>query len=181
MNEIAFPLTQFVLTACLVWWMLSAVYSNWRFPGLNPEAAAMVMKFDLMEVTNPKEYAVGCHRKIGNSSMINAVVGLMVLMETVAAMLLVVGAFLLFACLFCWVFSDISTFVAFTGALAFVLTWTGFLIGGEYFWYWSCHFDQQATHMMLAIWARAAAETGGVLTGYTYDGKRSLESTGGSA
>jgi predicted small integral membrane protein len=157
MNELAIPLTQCVLTACLAGWMLSAVYNNWRFPGLNEEAVAMVMKFELMEVTYPKDYAAVRHRKIENLRIIRAVFRLMVLMETTAAILLLMGAFLLFASLFGLVSSGIASFVALAGALAFVLTWTGFLIGGEYFCYWYCHFGSQATHMMLAIWGTLVA------------------------
>jgi predicted small integral membrane protein len=157
MTELALPLAQCVLTACLAGWMVSAVYNNWRFPGLNEAAVAQVMRFELMETTFPQDYAHVRHRKIENPKIIRAVFRLMVLTETAAAVLLTVGAGLLGVSLFGMVRADIAGLVALGGTLVFVLNWTAFLIGGEYFCYWYCHFGSQATHMMLAIWGTLVA------------------------
>jgi predicted small integral membrane protein len=157
MTDLALRLTQFVLTACLAGWMVSAVFNNWRFPGLNKAAVAMVMTFELMELTYPEDFARVRHRKIENPRVINAVFVLMVVVETAAALLLTIGACLLCASLFGLFAADVAALVALSGALVFVLNWTGFLIGGEYFCYWYCHFSAQATHMMLAIWGTVVA------------------------
>lgn len=157
MTDFALPLTQLVLTACLAGWMVSAVYNNWRFPALNEDAVAMVMKFEMMEAAYPYDYAVVRHRRIDNPKTIKALFRLMVLMETTAALLLTLGAGLLAASLFGAVSIDTARFVALLGTLVFVANWAGFLIGGEYFCYWYCHFSSQATHMMLAIWGTMVA------------------------
>lgn len=152
MSDIALPLAQTVLTFCLAGWMVSGVFNNWRFPRLNEAAVAMVMNFELMEATYPEDFAVVQHRKITNPKAVRAVFYLMVLSETLAALLLGSGAVLMALALLSAAPLDVARLIALLGALAFTVTWTGFLIGGEYFCYWYCHFGSQATHLMLAIW-----------------------------
>ncbi len=77
---------------------------------------------------------------------------LLVLWESVAALLLVVGTAWLAFALFGIADVEKARAVASLGALAFTMNWAGFLIGGNYFCYWYCHFPAQATHMMLALW-----------------------------
>ncbi len=152
MNDIALPIAQTVLTFCLGGWMVSGVFNNWMFPRLNEAAVAMVMNFELMELTYPDDFAVVQHRKITNPKAVRAVFYLMVSSETVTALLLTAGGLLMALSLFGLVPSETARLLALLGALAFTINWTGFLIGGEYFCYWYCHFGSQATHMMLAIW-----------------------------
>ena len=152
MTSLTVLLAQTVLTTCLAGWMISAVYNNWRFPRLNGEAVGQVMRFDFMERDYPEDYAFVRHRKIESKWMIQAGFKVILFMETVAALVLSVGAILMVACLFGLVSAEVARFVAVLGTLLFILVWTGFLIGGEYFCYWYCHFGSQATHLMLAIW-----------------------------
>ena len=152
MTALVLIIAQTVLTACLAGWMISAVYNNWRFPRLNEEAVAQVMRFDLMERDYPDGYAVVHHRKIESKWVIKAGFKVILFMETMSALVLSVGAILLCASLFGFVPVDIARFAAVIGALIFILIWTGFLVGGEYFCYWYCHFGSQATHLMLVIW-----------------------------
>lgn len=152
MTAIAPLLAQTLVTSCLAAWMLAGVYNNWRFPRLNEAAVAMVMRFEMMEQTYPEDFAVVKHRKVTNPKLIRLMFYAMVLSETLAAALLSAGAVLLMLALGGGFPVDLGRFVALLGALAFTANWTGFLIGGEYFCYWYCHFGSQATHMMLAIW-----------------------------
>jgi predicted small integral membrane protein len=152
MTDIALPLAQTVLTFCLAGWMISGVYNNWKFPYLNEAAVAMVMNFELMETTYPEDFAVVQHRKITNRKVVRGVFYLMVLSETIAAVLLASGAVFLALSLFGIIPHEVAQLIAVLGTLAFTINWTGFLIGGEYFCYWYCHFGSQATHLMLALW-----------------------------
>ena len=152
MNDIAVPLAQTVLTFCLAGWMVSGVFNNWRFPRLNEAVVALVMRFEMMETTYPDDFAAVQHRKITNPKVVRTVFYLMVVSETVAAFLLSAGAVLMALSLFSVVPPDLARLAALIGTLVFTANWTGFLIGGEYFCYWYCHFGSQATHLMLAIW-----------------------------
>jgi predicted small integral membrane protein len=158
MSDIALPLAQTVLTFCLACWMIAGVFNNWRFPKLNEAAVAMVMNFELMEITYPDDFAVVRHRRITNPKAVRTVFYLMVLSETIAALLLTGGAIMMAGSLFGLIPPGPAQLIALLGTLSFTVNWTGFLIGGEYFCYWYCHFGSQATHLMLAIW-------GTVLTG----------------
>lgn len=145
-------IAQIVLTACLAAWMVSGVINNWLMPKLNESVVAMVMRFELMERDFPEDFEAVKHRRVHNPHLVRIVFLAMVLSETIAAILLVAGTLLQCAALFGGVAPDVANLVALMGALAFTVNWTGFLIGGEYFCYWYCHFGSQATHLMLAIW-----------------------------
>jgi predicted small integral membrane protein len=157
MTALALPLAQMVLTGCLAIWMVSGVWNNWRFPHLNEAAVAMVMNFELMALNYPADFAAVAHRKIVNPKVVRAVFYLMVLSETVAAVLLVSGTVALGAALVGVVPLDVARFIALLGALCFTVNWTGFLVGGEYFCYWYCHFGSQATHLLLTLWGTGAS------------------------
>lgn len=152
MNDIVAPLAQTVLTFCLAGWMVSGVFNNWRFPRLNEAAVAMVMNFELMALTYPEDFAVVKHRQVTNPKAVRAVFYAMVAVETIAALLLCAGALTMTLSLLGAFPLDSARLIALLGALTFTVNWTGFLIGGEYFCYWYCHFGSQATHLMLAIW-----------------------------
>jgi predicted small integral membrane protein len=136
--------------------MISGVFNNWRFPSLNKAVVAMVMSFEMMETTYPDDFAAVQHRKVTDPKVVRAVFIIMVVVETVAAFLLFTGAVLMALSLFSLVPPDLARLVALIGTLVFTANWTGFLIGGEYFCYWYCHFGSQATHLMLAIWGTLA-------------------------
>ena len=152
MSELVLLLAQTVLTGCLAGWMLSGVLDNWRHPHLNESAVAMVMWFDLMEAEYPEDFAHVKHRKVENPKVVRAMFYLLVLWESIAALLLLAGTVLLVLALFGGAGGETARAVATLGALAFTMNWAGFLIGGNYFCYWYCHFSAQATHMMLALW-----------------------------
>lgn len=152
MSDVMLLFAQAVLTACLMGWMLSGVLDNWRHPLLNENAVAMVMRFELMEADYPEDFAHVKHRKVENPKVIRAMFILLVLWESVAALFLSVGTVSLVLALFGVAEVEMARTLATLGALAFTANWAGFLIGGNYFCYWYCHFPAQATHMMLALW-----------------------------
>lgn len=145
-------IAQTVLTGCLAAWMISGVYDNWRHPELNRTSVAMVMQFELMARDYPDDFAHLRYRQIKNPKIIDAVFRLLVLYETTAAIGLSIGTGMMVAGLIGAVDIELARNAAMIGALLFTTNWVGFLVGGNYFAYWYCHFEAQATHFMLMLW-----------------------------
>jgi predicted small integral membrane protein len=150
--DVILILVQCALTGGLAGWMITGVVDNWRYPDLNVEAVAMVTRFDLMAAQYPADFAHVKHRRIDDPRKIRALFRLIVLWETLAALLLTLGTGMLAAAAIGLVDVTLARAIAVLGATAFVMNWAGFLIGGNYFCYWYGHFPSQATHLMLAIW-----------------------------
>ena len=145
-------IAQTVLTACLAAWMITGVYDNWRHPDLNRASVEMVVRFQLMSTEYPEDYAYLKHRKIENPKIIRALFQFLVLYESMAAIVLSAGSVLMVAGLAGAADIEFAREVAMIGALIFTTNWVGFLVGGNYFAYWYCHFEAQATHFMLLLW-----------------------------
>ena len=152
MSDLILPLSQMLLTGCLAGWMIAGVADNWIHPKLNEEAVAMVTRFDRMARDFPQDYALLACRRVADPRWIRRLFYALVTWETVAAIGLSVGTAMLGAALFGWVELETARMAATLGALAFTLNWAGFLIGGNYFAYWYCHFQAQVTHFLLALW-----------------------------
>ena len=103
----------------------------------------------------PDEYRLVRHRRVENPKIIRLVYFLLVGAESVAAITLSFGTACLALALFGAADPGFARSAALIGALAFTLTWSGFLVGGNYFVYWYCHFQSQATHFLLALWGLA--------------------------
>lgn len=152
MNETLIILAQFLVCAGVNGWMLIGVYDNWRHPYLNESGVAMVMRFDLMSQEYPEDFRLLQHRRIDNPKVIRGVFYLLVLSESIAAITLTIGSICLGLAVFGLVDVGFARSAALIGALFFTLNWSVFLIGGNYFAYWYCHFQAQATHFLLALW-----------------------------
>ncbi len=148
----ALTLAQTVLSGGLAAWMITGVYDNWRYPALNRASVKMVVQFELMAAEYPDEFAHLKHRRIENPRTIHKLYYLLVLSETTAAIALVVGTGLMVAGMAGAVPLDFARESAMIGALLFCINWIGFLVGGNYFAYWYCHFGAQATHFLLLLW-----------------------------
>ena len=146
------------LTLSIAAWIVTGVIDNWRHPRLNLEAVRTVVSLDAMARDYPAEYAVLAHRRLTDPARIKALFTLIVLWESLTALLLCAGAALLAFAALGLTDPGLAQTVALLGAVAFTLCWAGFLAGGNYFSYWYCHFPAQATHFFLAIW-------GSVVTG----------------
>lgn len=140
------------LVASLGVWMTVAVYDNWRHPGLNREAVAMVMRFDLMEKDYPDDFAIVAHRKISDDRMIDLAFRTIRIAETLAAITLLSTSGLLVLSAFGAVPTELSTGIALLAVAYFCLIWAGFIIGGNYFHYYFCHQWGQSNHFMFMYW-----------------------------
>lgn len=141
-----------VMTGLIGLWMLSGAFDNWRFPDLNRATVSRVMRLELMEEQYPEDFARVAHRRVNNPVVINIAFRLLTLWETFAAVLLCTGAALLGLAAITGTPTELGQDIALIGALAFTMNWAGFLIGGNYFCYYYCHFEGQFTHFMLLIW-----------------------------
>lgn len=152
MNDTILLLAQAILTSCNAAWMVAGALNNWVKPRLNYVGVRAVMRFEGMDVDYPEDYAQVAHRRIDNPVLHKIAFGSIVASETISALTLTTGAVLLWIALLGGGDPTLGATIAMLGALAFVINWTGFLIGGEYFCYWYTYFNAQATHLLLLVW-----------------------------
>ncbi len=152
MNETLILLVQFMVCAGMNLWLLVSLYDNWRHPYLNESGVAMVMRFDLMSEQYPDDFRLLEHRRIDSPRVIRCVYYLLVTFETITAIALTASSACLLLALLGQADPVFARSMAVVGALAFTMTWSAFLIGGNYFAYWYCHFQAQATHFLLSLW-----------------------------
>ena len=147
-----------LMTGLIGLWMVTGALDNWRFPDLNRAAVATVLRMDRLAEQYPEEFAQVAHRRLTDDGVIRLLFRIVVLWESVAALLLCVGAALLALSGLFGADPATARAIALAGAMAFTANWAAFLIGGNYFCYYYCHFEGQFTHFLLVIW-------GSVVTG----------------
>jgi len=145
-------LVEAALVAGLGTWMAVAVTDNWRHPKLNRDAVAMVMRLDLMERDFPDDYKVVAHRRIDNEAFITLCFNLIRLAETAAAVILFAAALALALASFGAADMAFATNAALLATTFFILIWSGFIVGGNYFHYYFCHQWGQSNHFMFMYW-----------------------------
>ena len=141
-----------VMVLLLGLWMLVGVWDNWRYPRINKDIVAQVMRLERMEQDYPNEFARVAHRRVSSESHISVAFWMVCLWESLATILLLIGAVLLGSASMNGADPETARNVALAGALVFTSNWAGFLIGGNYFLYYFCHFEGQFTHFLLLIW-----------------------------
>lgn len=147
-----FFLLDAALTGALCSWMVVAVADNWRHPAMNRDALAMVLRLDLLAKEYPDVFAQLAHRRVEDERSIAAIFALVRWFETLAALMLLAATLALLTAAAGLVAGGAATAAAVTATLLFILIWSGFIIGGNYFCYWYCHGWAQANHFFLMIW-----------------------------
>lgn len=150
--EVLLLLVDAALVAGLGAWMTVAVADNWRYPKLNEEAVAMVVRFDLMAEQFPDDFAALAHRKIDDPRVIGLLFRAMRMAETIAAVLLLLASLWLLGAALGLTDALAAKALAVIGSAFFVSIWAGFIIGGNYFAYWYCHQWAQSNHFMVMYW-----------------------------
>ena len=145
-------IAQAVLTGLLAAWMLIAARDNWSVAALNGEIVRAVLRLDRLREAYPAEYALVRHRRIEDPRAHRVAYRLIVLWETLAGIVLTLGAVLLGLAALGLAPAEAARVLALAGALLFVATWAGFLIAGNHFVYWYCHEGAQSTHLQLVLW-----------------------------
>lgn len=152
MSEAVLLLVQAAMTGAIAAWMIVGALDNWLKPGINRETVAEVLRMDQLAEAYPELFAQVRERRVTSPRAISALFRLVVIWETLAALVLAFGTVLLLAAVAGWTAPGTARAVSALGASAFTLTWAGFLVGGNWFLYWMCHFYGQFTHFLLAIW-----------------------------
>ncbi len=141
-----------VMTGLIGLWMATGALDNWRFPELNRATVAQVMRMERMEQQYPEEFSHVAHRRVSDVRVVNLAFRLIVLWESLSAILLCLGSAMLAVAALTGGDIGFARNIAIAGALSFTVNWAGFLIGGNYLCYYYCHFEGQFTHFMLVIW-----------------------------
>lgn len=169
---------QALLTAITGAWIGIGVIENIRFPRVNGDLVAMVMRMDRVREERPEIYADVKTNRIDAPAVHAWAYRAIVAVELTAAALLVLGALMLLAAGFAALGGGGMTpprsaslfpggpgaaalapltgegarMVAAAGALVFSAVWGGFLVGGQWFHYWAGWKDSQFTHFFLLVW-----------------------------
>lgn len=152
MYEIALLGSQAVAIALIASWLTIGAMDNIRHPTLNGAVTAEVMEMTRMQAAYPEDFALVAHRALTNKAIQGRAFMLVVLTETIVAVLLWLGALALAASLAGLIGAGTARGLAIMGATGFTAIWAGFLIVGNYFCYWYCHEGAQNTHYQMTLW-----------------------------
>lgn len=155
MFETVVLLAQILSLSALAAWLTTGVWDNILHPENNETFTAQVMEMVRMRDEYPAEYARVAHRAVSNRFVQNGLFRLVVLYETVATGVLWAGIALLALAWAGAVDMDLARAIALLGALMFTSIWAGFLVIGNYFCYWFCHYEGQTTHYLMTLWGMA--------------------------
>ncbi len=140
------------LVATLAGWIGIGVIENIRFPTVNGDLVAMVMRMDRVKEERPEIYEAVKGNRIDSLAAHAWAYRAIVAVELLAAVLLTLGTVLLVLAAIGAGGAEGARAVAAAGCVVFSLVWGGFLVGGQWFHYWAGWKDSQFTHLFLAIW-----------------------------
>ncbi|MEM1373058.1 MAG: DUF2165 family protein [Pseudomonadota bacterium] len=151
--EILFGLIDASAVATLAIWAVVAVGDNWRFPKMNREAVAMVVRMDMLEADFPEDFAYVAHRRVADPKRIDFLFQLIRMVETISAAMLCLSVILLFIAALSAAGGEFALGFAALSVMGFGGIWAAFIIGGNWFAYWYCHQWAQSNHFMLLSWS----------------------------
>lgn len=155
MYEFALLLAQTAAVFFITAWLSTGVYENLFKPALNSTFTAQVLDMERMREEYPEAYVEVAHRRISNQSTQLLLFRLIVLWEIIAVVILWFATVVMITALFNGVDAQFARGLGILGALLFTSTWAGFLIVGNWFCYWFCHFEAQNTHFQMTLWGMA--------------------------
>lgn len=141
-----------VLVATLAGWIGIGVIENIRFPGVNGDLVAMVMRMDRVKEERPEIYEAVKGNRVESPALHAWAYRAIVAVELLAAALLTLGTAMLVLAAASGADPAGARAVAAAGSVVFALVWGGFLVGGQWFHYWAGWKDSQFTHFFLVIW-----------------------------
>jgi len=155
MYEFALLLAQSAAVFFITAWLTIGVYENIFKPNLNSAFTAQVMDMTRMREEYPEAYAEVAYRRISNSNVQRFLFRLIVLCEVIAVAVLWAATVMMVMALFTGSDVQFAKGLSIMGALFFTSTWAGFLIAGNWFCYWFCHYEGQNTHYQMTLWGLA--------------------------
>lgn len=155
MHEFALLLAQSAAVFFITAWLTIGVYENIFKPNLNCAFTSQVLDMTRMREEYPEAYAEVAYRRISNSNVQRFLFRLIVLWEVIAVAVLWAATVMMVMALFTGSDVQFAKGLAIMGALFFTSTWAGFLIAGNWFCYWFCHYEGQNTHYQMNLWGLA--------------------------
>lgn len=147
-------LGQALFTGGLAAWIVIGVAENIRYPAVNGDLVAMVMRMDRVREERPEIYAQVKGNAVADPRVHALAYRAIVAVELAAAILLTLGTLLLILAALGLAAPGASRLLGALGCLAFSSVWIGFLAGGQWFHYWAGWKDSQFTHFFLALWGQ---------------------------
>lgn len=151
--ETTLDIVVLVLVAGQAAWLGIGVFDNIRYPAINRDGVAEVLRMESLK-DYPKVEALVGHRRIHATAVVRLCFALIVAGELFATALLWAAVVALagdLAGLFDGAWVRVLAMIA---VLAFTSVWAGFLIGGQWFYYWfGAH--GQPTHFYCLLWGIA--------------------------
>lgn len=155
MYEFALLLAQTAAVFFITAWLSTGVYENLFKSSLNSTFTAQVLDMTRMREEYPEAYAEVAYRRVSSPKVQKLFFRLIVLWEVVAVVILWAATSAMAAALFGGVDAQFAKGLGILGALLFTSTWAGFLIVGNWFCYWFCHYEGQTTHFQMTLWGMA--------------------------
>lgn len=150
MQEVAVDIAQVLLVALPAAWLTLGVYDNLRYPDINRRDVAKVL--DLEAITDePMIYEKIKSRRIKRPETVRRIFACVAAAEAVVALALWLACVGLALAVLGVMPRDLATGFAILATLAFIMIWAGFLIGGQWFYYWYGAFGQWK-HFTLVLW-----------------------------
>jgi predicted small integral membrane protein len=146
-------LARALLTALPAAWLSLGVLDNILYPEINRDEVARVLRLESL-AHHPEVLKKVARRRIDNPAVVRRIFRTIVLWELVTAALLWAGSIGLAGTLVGAWAGEWPRTTAALGILAFTLTWTAFLIAGQWFYYWFGNHGQQ-THLLATLWGIA--------------------------
>ncbi len=153
--EVMMEVVQIVITALLAGWLTIGVRDNILHPEINEQYTAEVLSMARLERDYPDEFARMSQRALTNRVTQRLLFRLIVITEALVAGALWIGVVGLLMGLAETGSAEVGQMIAVGAALGFTTLWGMFLIVGNYFCYWFCHVEAQATHFFMLLWGLA--------------------------
>lgn len=134
-------------------WLSIGVWDNIRHPRANRDDVAAVLALEALKDW-PELRAELAWRRVTNLRAIRLLFGAIVLAELVVALMLWLSAMALVGVLVGCVAADCAQALAILATAGFAALWLGFLIGGQWFYYWYGAYGQKS-HFLCLLWGLA--------------------------
>ena len=146
-------LVQALVVAMPAIWLGIGVFDNIRYPEINRDDVARVLALDALN-DNPDIRAKVAQRAVTDERLIRGLFVLIVVAEFAATVLMLAGSICLFGALLGHVAPEYARLLALAGVVGFTGIWAGFLIGGQWYYYWYASLGK-TTHLLALLWGLA--------------------------
>ena len=151
MQGLAIEIAQIVLVSAQAAWLSLGALDNLRYPAINRDDVGRVLRLETLAEHEPKYYEMMAWRRIHSPRTVRVVFALIVAAECVVSLALWFAGLGLLLAMTGVIAHDLASGFAILAVLGFIMIWTAFLIGGQWFQYWHGNHGQM-THFLTALW-----------------------------